>query len=70
MNKKLPRHYYIHKTIVLTAFILFYLFFYIELSLNVLGRETGIIWLCGNLILVYLPFYCMEKRCKNPEGVV
>ena len=57
--------YYIVKTIIWIAFILFHIFFYIELCLNTLGRETGIIFLCGNLITFWLVFYMYERSWKK-----
>lgn len=60
--------YYITKTISWIAFILFYIFFYIELCLNILGRETAIIWLCGNLITFWLVFYMYEWSWEKHFG--
>ena len=57
--------YQIIKLISWVAFLLFYIFFYIELCINSLGRETGIIWLCGNLIIFYLVFYLQERSLNK-----
>lgn len=40
---------------------------YMPLVLNELGKETGIIWMCGIIILTSLPFWMMDRHRKHPK---
>lgn len=40
---------------------------YMPIVLNELGRETGIIWMCGVIILTSLPFLMIDRIRKHPN---